>query len=116
MAHTLRRTPAYRRARADLRFSARLLLPQLEARIADNPSALPPNAAADWFRFEVMLGGRLTTVEHDPSGLLIFFRVVLSEVVMLDLIVDLLDPPDWFLQPIGTWAEGLVDVRGDDSN
>lgn len=107
MAYRLRRTPEYLRARQDLRFSARLLLPELEARIADNPAAGPPPEANDWFRFQALLGGRLVTVERDPSGLLIFFRAVGAD-VWLDLIVDLHDPPDWFLQPVGTWAETLV--------
>lgn len=31
-----------------------------------------------------------------------------TDVVWFDLIVDLRDPPDWFLQPTGTWAEQLL--------
>lgn len=108
MGHRLRRTPEYKRARADLRFSARLLLPVLERRIADNPATPPPRGREDWFRFEVLLAGRVVTVERDPSELVIFFRVVAPDEVWLDLVVDLRDPPGWFLQPVGEWSEGLV--------
>jgi hypothetical protein len=71
--------------------------------IADNPVAAAPN------RFQVILGNRLVTCERDEtSDLLLFFHRVRPGLTDLDLVVDLRDPPDWFLQPVGEWSEDLV--------
>jgi anaerobic selenocysteine-containing dehydrogenase len=109
MANRLRFSPEYLRAREDPRMSARLLLRfGLEPRIAADPDSRGDN------RFEVILGGHLAVAEKvDEADLLIFFHRVNERVVQLDLIVDLLDPPDWFLNPTGTWAEQLVEQTRD---
>lgn len=102
MANSLRRTPEYRRAMKDLRFSARLLLPAIEERIADDPDHRR-------HRFDLMFDGHPAVMERDPNAdLLIYFHRVDSSTVSLDLVVDLRDPPDWFIQPEGTWADDLA--------
>jgi hypothetical protein len=52
------------------------------------------------------MGNRMVILQ-ETARLLTYFHRVDGDEVSLDLVVDLRDPPDWFVQPTGTWFEHL---------
>jgi len=98
---TLRRTPQYRRASADLNSRARIIQRVIEERIAANPEHRE-------LRVETSLGGAVVVMEANAEVIVYFHRLD-EHTVSLDLVVDLRDPPDRFITPHGTWAEDLLE-------
>lgn len=98
---TLKRTPEYRRASADLSFRARIIQRVIEQRIESDPDNHE-------LRVHTRLAGAMVVVEAN-GDVLVYFHRLDADAVSLDLIVDLRDPPDWFISPHGKWAERLLD-------
>ena len=97
MTNRLKRRSEYLRSIADLSLSARMRLRAAELGIADDPDHRES-------RIDTVLGGRSVVLEGNGS-LLVYFHRLDAGAVSLDLVVDLEDPPDWYVQPTGTWFE-----------
>ena len=99
MPNKLKRRSEYKRATADLGRLSKLHLRLAEIGIADNPDHMNGRAS-------VVLGGRPVTLEYN-GDLRIWFHRLDADTVSLDLVVDVRDLPDWFVQPTGSWFEQM---------
>jgi hypothetical protein len=94
-----RARPTYKRSLDDLSGLAKLHLRLAESRIEQTLTELEG-------RTRVMLGGRNVILEENGS-LRIWFEYLTDGTIPLYLVVDMDDPPDWFLSPWGTWLDDI---------
>lgn len=92
MGISLRPTADYTAAKADLNLSARLALRIVEQGI----KADPDHRIGRIDYTSPMLRGATVVAEQNGDLIVIFHRIS-AMIVSLDLVIDLKNPPDWYL-------------------
>jgi hypothetical protein len=97
MATLLRRRKEFQFARAELDWTAELRLRAAERVLENGADTVRPQLAIPF--------GRRTVILWQYRGLAIYFHWLDEVSISLDLVIDIGNPPDWFVRPSGTWFE-----------